>query len=199
MKKARVTLRSVNFPKIAPYSVMVLQSFQKEGYKIILKDVRYKDRNKIINYFKQHHIDIEFASARDPEIEINDYYAFVNGTYIKYCNVNNVWSKIDQFCIENKIYERDPKKDFSPTYDKDSNFLVIDSNLPSQEVDSNPVSINWAHRKVSKIVNRNPSIKSVDVVDSVTFQVVEHFNKETGYFEQVEDNQFFNSSKSDSE
>ena len=99
---------------------------------------------------------------------------------------------MDRLCIINQVYERQPLYNFIPTYELDSYFLVYDYGMKSQLVDSKPISIKGAHTKGSRVMNSKPALKTIDVVDSSTFQIVEHFDLDKNKFIPATEEVYFN-------
>lgn len=191
MATVRITLKAVGYPKIAPNSTLVLQSLEDVGFNIVLKDMKYKYKEKIIDYFHDHNLHISFKSIKDPDIDITDSLAIIGMDEIRDCTVDDLWERVDHLCLTNQVYERNPIDSFIPSYEPDSYFLVLDYGLSSQLIDSKPISIKGAHTKGARIMNARPSINTIDVVEAATFKVVEHFNKGLGCFESATEDVFF--------
>ena len=191
MATVRITTRSVGYPNIAPNSILVLQSLYNAGYKIVLRNTFYKDKPSIIEYFQDHNIHISFMNVHNPDIEISKDSAYVGSTKIQ-SNKKDLWEDIDQYCVSNKIYDRNYISDYIPSYKNNTFFLVVDYGLSSQLFDSKPMTMSVAHKKGMSIAKELPSIKSIDVVNSTTLQVVEHFNMELQEFEPATEEVFLN-------
>ena len=151
----------------------------------------YKDKPSIIEYFQDHNIHISFMNVHNPDIEISKDSAYVGSTKIQ-SNKKDLWEDIDQYCVSNKIYDRNYISDYIPSYKNNTFFLVVDYGLSSQLFDSKPMTMSVAHKKGMSIAKELPSIKSIDVVNSTTLQVVEHFNMELQEFEPATEEVFLN-------
>lgn len=192
MATVRVVLKALGYPNVAPNSVLVLQSLQEVGFKIVLKNMTYSDKEAIEDYFLQHNLNVSFEHVKNPDIDILDNKAVIGGNEIKNSSVDKIWEEIDKLCISRQIYERNPIDSYIPSYKPDSYFLVLDYGLPTQLVDSKPVMLKAAHQKGSRIMNARRTINTIDVVDSTTLKIVDHWNKRLKKFEASTEEVFFN-------
>lgn len=185
MAVARITLSSVGYPNTAPNSVMVLQSLMEAGFDIILRDAYYKDRQVIIDYFTDRNISVSFRNVGTVDIDVLATTATVGEDVVDGAS-SSIWEAVDKICLGRQIYERNPLDEYIPSYEDGTYFIVLDYGLPSQLVDSVPISLKGTHTKGGKIAKNKPSIQSIDVVNSTTWEIVEQYNKDTTAFEPVE-------------
>lgn len=181
MATVRVNLMSLDYPDVAPNSILVLQSLRAAGYKLIMRNVYYKNKERVIDYFEDRNLKISFIHVRNPEIDIVAGRAVINGDVIRGDN-NSLWERVDQYCLEHHIYEREQTPDvFIPSY-KEGFFVVTDYGLNTQAIDSKPISLKACHTKGAKMFKANPSINTIDLVNATTLEVVEHFDKKQKCF-----------------
>lgn len=192
MPAIRLTLKSVSYPDIAPNSVLVLQSLSDVGFEIILKNMKYRDREEIAEYFNKHNLSVSFRQITKPDIDVVDYQALVGTEKISNVTPETIWEEIDKLCLSRQIYERNAISSYMPTYKKGYFFLVLDYGLSSQLVDSIPVTYKGAHQKGSRIMGVRPNIKTMDLVDSTTLKIVEHFDKACFKFLPASEEVYFN-------
>ena len=183
MATVRVVLKALGYPNIAPNSVLVLQSLADVGFKIILKNMTYSNKAVIEDYFEKLNLSVSFEHVKNPDIDILDNKATIGKDEIKNSSVDKIWEEIDKLCLTKQIYERNPIDSYIPSYKPNTYFLVLDYGLPTQLVDSKPVMLCAAHQKGSRIMNARSAIKTIDVVDSLTLKVMDHWNKRKKKFE----------------
>jgi hypothetical protein len=174
MATVRINLKSVCYPDVSPNCLTVLQSLSHVGFKVVLRNVYYKNKDKIVEYFDDRNIKISFASISKPDIDIVEDEAYI-GDEIIHADNSILWESVDKYCLEKQIYERKAKEDYIPSY-KDGFFLVCDYCLDSQFIDSKPISLKAGHTKGSKLYKAKPNIKTIDLVNSTTLEVVEHYD-----------------------
>lgn len=189
MAIVRINLASVRYPEVAPNSVLVLQSLRKAGYKIIFRNVHYKNKDQIISYFEEKNLKIAFIGAK-PDIDVNYDGVTMNSKKIISGNTDTLWKDLDIWCLENKVYKREGKDEFIPSY-KHGFFLVLNYGLEDQTVDSKVISRRACHTKGTKLIQTNPAINTIDLVDASTLEIVEHYNKKEKCFKPSTETVYF--------
>ena len=190
MPNVRVSLSSIGYnSNPIPNSLLVLQSLYKEGFTIsLLNGKRYRDKKEILEWFYDRGIRVNFIDVSRPDIEVNNTFVRVLGEKSDFELVDG-WENLDKLLISKGVYERD-EESYSPSYKKDSYFLVMNYGDADQFIDSKPRSLDRIHR-FCKTINSHKEVRTIHIVNSTTFEAVEVFNFSTGKFEALEPDVYF--------
>ena len=190
MPNVRVSLSSIGYnSNPIPNSLLVLQSLYKEGFTIsLLNGKRYRDKKEILEWFYDRGIRVNFIDVSKPDIEVNNTFVRVLGEKSDFELVDG-WENLDKLLISKGVYERD-EESYSPSYKKDSYFLVMNYGDADQFIDSKPRSLDRTHR-FCKTINSHKEVRTIHIVNSTTFEAVEVFNFSTGKFEVLEPDVYF--------
>lgn len=192
MGTVRITLNSVRYPEEVSFSTFVLQSLSKAGFKIILKNCKYKDRDAIKDYFSDRNISVDFKCTR-PDLDITDTFFSYSDVFIRndIKDIESLWKELDKLCIENQLYTRNITRDFIPAFKSNSFFVVTDYCLATQKIYTSNITLRSAKLKGVNLAKSEHRIKSIDVVDATTFRVVEQYNKRLKKFEPLSEDIYF--------
>ena len=189
MATVRVTMYSLGYPRVRPNCLLVLQSLCANGYKVVMKDSNYKDREAILNYFDRINIPVEFVKINNPDIDILNTTFRIGNHYHRWDKPYN-WSEIDKYCLNHGVYSREAGFSFVPVdYLPDTFFVVKDYGESTQEVDSMPISYVGAKQKSTRLCNSGKA-NTVTIVDANSFRVAGVSTKD-GYTE-LEELVYFN-------
>ena len=190
MPNVRVSLSSIGYnSNPIPNSLLVLQSLYREGFTIsLLNGKRYRDKKEILEWFYDRGIRVNFIDVSKPDIEVNNTFVRVLGEKSDFELVDG-WENLDKLLISKGVYERD-EESYSPSYKKDSYFLVMNYGDADQFIDSKPRSLDRIHR-FCKTINSHKEVRTIHIVNSTTFEAVEVFNFSTGKFEALEPDVYF--------
>lgn len=190
MPNVRVSLSSIGYNNNPiPNSLLVLQSLYKEGFTIsLLNGKRYRDKKEILEWFYDRGIRVNFIDVSKPDIEVNNTFVRVLGEKSDFELVDG-WENLDKLLISKGVYERD-EESYTPSYKKDSYFLVMNYGDADQFIDSKPRSLDRI-RRFCKTINSHKEVRTIHIVNSTTFEAVEVFNFSTGKFEALEPDVYF--------
>jgi hypothetical protein len=186
MAIARITLHALGFPNVSPNCLIVLQKLCAEGFKIILKDVHYKDRDAIVDYFDRLNIPFSFSTSRDPEIDILNKRFRIYSKYYPWGQ--NRWDDIDKTMMKEEVYSR--SDGFIPSYVPNTYFVVYNYGEKDQHIDSKPGVLGVVKQKATRCINEGKA-QTATVVDANTLRIA-GVSDSTGY-EEFTDLVYFNS------
>ena len=185
MSSIRLSLCAIGYPNVAPNCLVVLQSLRTAGFDILLRDVYYRDKDAIEDYFDQLGIPVKFDHVKEPEIDVlRNKIKILNKSYI-FCS----WQDIDELCLKAEIYSRNSRYSFIPSYKPDTYFMVLNYGEKTQIVDSNAHPLSTIKSRATTLVNSGKS-SSVTIVDANTLQIMGVTDKNG--FEEFEDIVYFN-------
>lgn len=190
MAIVRINLGALGYPNVAPNSLLVLQSLSAEGHKLVLRNVYYRNKQQIIDYFHDRNLKIAFLHTNRPDIDIKKNQALIYGEVVE-GEAGTLWENIDLYCLEKGLYQREENHASYIPYYKEGFFVVVDYGLSTQMIDSKPISLKAAHTKGSKLFKANPAIQTIDLVNAETFEVVEHYDTENKCFVPATETVFF--------
>lgn len=181
MSTIRLSLCSLGYPQVAPNCLIVLQALTAAGFHVILRDVYYRDRNSIVNYFENLGISITFDPVKNPDIDVlRNTFKVYNITYSF-----TSWKDIDQVCLKKNIYSRKSRYSFIPSYKPNTYFVVLNYGERTQVVDSSAIVLPTAKQRAVSLISSGKST-TVTIVDANTLRIVGVVNN-NGYdeFEEV--------------
>lgn len=185
MSTIRLSLCAMGYPQVAPNCLVVLQSLMAEGYNVVLRDVYYRDRNSIVDYFERLGVAVTFDAVRSPDIDVLRDSFKVHNTKHPF----DSWKDIDQVCLKENIYSRKSRYSFVPSYKPNTYFIVLNYGEKTQVVDSSSIALSTAKQRASGLVSSGKS-STVTIVDANTLRIAGIVDKD-GY-EEFEELVYFN-------
>ena len=185
MSSIRLSLCAMNYPHVAPNCLVVLQALRSVGFDITLKDMFYHNREDIKEYFEDLGLSVSFDPIKKPEICILKNSIILHSKKYFFSD----WRDIDQLCLEQKIYSRNSRYSFVPSYKPDTYFLVLNYGEKTQIVDSTVDSLLNIKHQAKKLIDEGKS-QCITIVDANTLQILGSFDKNG--FEEFDDIIYFN-------
>lgn len=185
MSTIRLSLCSLGYPHIAPNCLVVLQSLMAVGFNLVLRDVYYRDRDSILDYFEKLGLSVIFDTVKHPDIDVLRDSFKINNTKYPFTS----WKDVDQACLKENIYSRKSRYSFVPSYKPNTYFIVLNYGEKTQVVDSSAIALSTAKQRSIGLVSSGKS-SVVTIVDANTLRIAGIVDK-NGY-EEFEELIYFN-------